>query len=247
MGIICSGQTDIGRKRQTNQDAIYINRQKNIYLVADGMGGHNGGDVASQLAIESISQSMLANLDKDPNASLQGALKWANQTIFDRAKAQPELSGMGTTSVLLYFKGTHAFIGNVGDSRAYLINQQKLFQLTRDHSVIHEKLYHGLYTRQEAQADKQKNALARTVGFELDITSDIFSYKVARGDLFLLCSDGLHGMVSETNMLDIVNHFCPQPAKATQKQLDQTLKAMIALANHNGGKDNVSCILVIAQ
>lgn len=247
MGIVSCGLTDIGQKRTTNQDSIYLNPKKNFFLVADGMGGHQGGDVASSIAVKVFPESFFKQSKDSLSQALKAAINDTNLAIFNRAQEESQLKGMGTTAVCLYFKDTHAYVANVGDSRCYMINKKNLYQLSRDHSVIYEKLYHGIYDREQAQADTQKNALARSVGFEDAIQSDVFSYKVARGDIFLLCSDGLHGLVSEKNIVEVVNHFIPDPLKTTEEAIQKATETLIALANHNGGKDNISVILVCAK
>jgi protein phosphatase len=154
---------------------------------------------------------------------------------------------MGTTLVSFYFKGPSVYIGNVGDSRAYLISNKKIFQLSKDHSLVQEKLNLGIYSREQAALDPQKNILVRTVGFEYKLEIDIFTYKVIRNDIFLCCSDGLHGKVSDEDIAFIVNQFIPDASLATQEMADQVINALIDLANENGGQDNITAILIIAQ
>ncbi|OUR97224.1 hypothetical protein A9Q84_12930 [Halobacteriovorax marinus] len=247
MGLISSGLTDIGRKRKTNQDSIYLNPEKNLFVVADGMGGHNGGDIASQMAVEFIPEYMLKNLDSDPKKSFPQSVLYANNKIKDRGLRDQLLQGMGTTVVGFYFKGDTLYISNVGDSRAYLVNRNKLYQLSKDHSLVQEKINLGIYNRDQAAQDPQKNVLVRTVGFEEDIEVDLFTYKVSKGDVFLSCSDGLHGKVSDADILYIINKYIPNPAKATPETVQQTVTTLVAQANANGGNDNISVILVVAQ
>ncbi len=247
MPIICSGKTDVGRVRSSNQDAIYLNPQKNLFIVADGMGGHNGGDIASAMAVKFTPEYLLSHLSGDPIHSVEDAIHYANKAIYKRAQENELLKGMGTTVVSLYFKGAHLFIGNVGDSRAYLINHQKLFQLSRDHSLVYEKLNMGLYSRKEARLDKHKNILVRTVGYEEQTEVDVFTYKVKRNDMFILCSDGLHGEVADKDILKIVNRNIPDPSKATQQDVDATVEQLIKQALKHGGRDNVSVIMAVAR
>jgi protein phosphatase len=247
MGLISSGLTDIGRKRKTNQDSIYLNPDKNLFVVADGMGGHNGGDIASQMAVEHIPEYMLKNLDKDPKSAFPKSVQYANSKIKEKSHNDELLHGMGTTVVGFYFKGDTLYISNVGDSRAYLVNRNKLFQLSKDHSLVQEKLNLGIYNRDQAAADPQKNVLVRTVGFEDDIEVDLFTYKVSKNDIFLSCSDGLHGKVSDADILYIINKYIPDPSKATPESVQQTATTLVAQANANGGNDNISVIVVVAQ
>lgn len=247
MGLIASGNTDIGRKRKSNQDSFYLSMEKKLFIVADGMGGHNGGDIASQMAVRVLPEYLQNNSAMDPILLLTGSIKETNRAIKHYGETHPELIGMGTTIVSFYFKGQNIYIGNVGDSRAYLINQKKIFQLSKDHSLVQEKLNYGVYTREQAALDPQKNVLVRTVGFEDDVDVDIFTYKVNKNDIFICCSDGLHGKVSDEDILYIVNKIIIDPAIATQEQADQVVKALIEQANENGGQDNITAILVIAQ
>ncbi|ATH07712.1 hypothetical protein BIY24_07065 [Halobacteriovorax marinus] len=247
MGLISSGLTDIGQKRKTNQDSIYLNPDKNIFVVADGMGGHNGGDIASQMAVDLIPAHLLENMGKDPKQALSQSVVYANNEIKKKSDQDQLLQGMGTTVVGFYFKGDTLYISNVGDSRAYLVNRNKLFQLTKDHSLVQEKLNLGIYNREQAANDPQKNVLVRTVGFEADVEVDIFSYKVSKGDIFLSCSDGLHGKVSDADIVYIINKYIPDPAKATPETVQQTVTTLVAQANANGGNDNISVIVVVAQ
>ncbi len=247
MGLISSGLSHIGMKRKTNQDAIYLNPKKHLFIVADGMGGHNGGDIASQMATTVMPEFILENYDQDPVKLQKQAIAFANNSIKKRGEQDESLVGMGTTVVSQLFRGPNLFTANVGDSRAYLFNNKKLYQLTCDHSLVQEKLNLGFYTREQAGDDPQKNVLVRTVGFESEVEADVFNYKVHRNDIFLSCSDGLHGKVSDSDLVYIINHFIPDPSKATQEQLDHTTQFLIDMANKNGGQDNISVILVVAQ
>ncbi|MDD4973504.1 MAG: Stp1/IreP family PP2C-type Ser/Thr phosphatase [Bacteriovorax sp.] len=247
MGLIASGNTDIGKKRKTNQDSWYMGLETKLFVVADGMGGHNGGDIASQMAVKVLPEYVEKNLNMEPVLLLTGSIKESNRTIKSFGEANAELTGMGTTIVCFFFKGQNIYIGNVGDSRAYLINQKRIFQLSRDHSLVQEKLNYGVYTREQAALDPQKNVLVRTVGFEDDVEVDVFVYKVNKNDIFLCCTDGLHGKVSDEDMLYIVNKHIPDPSTATQKDADKVVQALIDQANENGGQDNITAILVIAQ
>lgn len=247
MGLIASGNTDIGRKRKTNQDSFHLSLEKKLFVVADGMGGHNGGDIASQMAVKILPEYVAKNAEMDPVNLLTGSIKESNRSIKHFGETHPELVGMGTTIVSFLFRGQNLYIGNVGDSRAYLINHKKIYQLSRDHSLVQEKLNYGVYDREQAALDPQKNVLVRTVGFEDDVEVDVFIYKVNKNDIFLICSDGLHGKVSDEDILYLVNKFIPDPGVATQAAADKVIKALIDQANENGGQDNITAILVIAQ
>jgi protein phosphatase len=196
MGIICAGATDIGRKRKTNQDSICLDHSHYFFAVADGMGGHSGGDIASQLSVKIMPEYIQTNSHLESEKLMKNVIKEINRAILKKADENPDLSGMGTTVSAIQFSGTQLVIGNVGDSRVYMVNSNHIFQLTRDHSFVQEKLNMGLYTRQDAAKDPQKNVLVRSVGIEADIQIDVFQYRICKNDIFIVCSDGLHGKVS---------------------------------------------------
>ncbi len=240
MEIVSAGISDIGRVRATNQDAIYLDKKKNIFLVADGMGGHSGGEIASTMAIKHISEFFKSKESHNKDVTTT-AIDNANLKIKEFADNDKTLKGMGTTIVSLTFCEKEAIIGCVGDSRVYLLNNDQLFQLTKDHSMVQEKLNLGRYNREEAAKDPHKNVLSRTVGYEEGILIDSFSYEYKKGDLFLLCSDGLHGKVSDEDILYIL--------KQANENLDDVLirekvQELITQAYKNGGQDNISVILV---
>jgi serine/threonine protein phosphatase PrpC len=247
MGLIASGATDIGRKRKTNQDSFFISLETKLFMVADGMGGHNGGDIASQIAVKDMPKFIAENLTLEPAALVVASIKETNRSIKSFAETRAELVGMGTTIVGFYFRGQNIYIGNVGDSRGYLVHDKRIFQLTRDHSLVQEKLNYGVYTREQAALDPQKNVLVRTVGFEDNVEVDLFTYKVVKNDIFLCCSDGLHGKISDEDIVYIINKYIPDPSVATQEVADLVVQALINQANENGGQDNITAILVIAQ
>tara|TARA_Y100000780_G_scaffold155505_1_gene140191 strand:+ start:227010 stop:227762 length:753 start_codon:yes stop_codon:yes gene_type:complete len=248
LAIIASGATDIGQKRKSNQDSICLYTKRHFYVVADGMGGHNGGDIASQMSVKLLPDYIENNFDcMKANELLKESIIHVNQSIYDHSTQHEELKGMGTTIAAIYFDGPNVNIANVGDSRTYLISKSKIYQMTRDHSLVQEKLTMGLYDREGAKADPQKNVLIRTVGYEPEVLVDVYQYKVARNDLFLICSDGLHGKVSDEDILHIVNKHIPEPALADQTALDQTVQALIDQANANGGQDNISAIIALAK
>jgi serine/threonine protein phosphatase PrpC len=247
MGLIASGNTNIGRKRKTNQDSFFLSLEQKLFVVADGMGGHNGGDVASQMAVSILPNYLLKNQTMDPQLLLAESIKETNRAIKQFGEKHVELVGMGTTIVGFYFRGQNIYTGNVGDSRGYLISHNKIFQMTRDHSLVQEKLNYGVYNREQAALDPQKNVLVRTVGFEENVDIDVFVYKVNKNDIFLCCSDGLHGKVSDEDILYLANKHIPEPSIATQKMADDLIAALIDLANENGGQDNITAIVVIAQ
>ena len=247
MGILCAGATDIGRKRKTNQDSISLNHAYNFFAVADGMGGHNGGDIASQLSTKVMGEFIAENSKLDPQVLMKKMIQEVNRAILQKAEEQPELHGMGTTVSAIYFSGPQLVIGNVGDSRVYMINNNHIYQMTRDHSFVQEKLNMGIYTRLEAVKDPQKNVLVRSVGFEEDINVDVFHYRICKNDIFLICSDGLHGKVSDGDILHIVQKNISDPSSCQLSQVEKSVQELIQQANDNGGQDNISVILAVAQ
>jgi protein phosphatase len=247
MGILCAGATDIGRKRKTNQDSICVNHEHHFYAVADGMGGHNGGDIASQLSVKIIPEYLGQGITEDPQTLMKNIILKINHSILTMAGENAELQGMGTTLSAIYFANQQLVIGNVGDSRVYVINNHKMYQMTRDHSFVQEKLNMGIYTREEAVADPQKNVLVRSVGFEADVSVDVFNYRISRNDMFMICSDGLHGKVSDGDILHIIQKNITDPSTCQISDVKAAIKELIYQANDNGGQDNISVILAVAQ
>ena len=238
--------------RETNQDAIYLNRETNLFVVADGMGGHNGGDIASSILVKCVPEYFDRHQNDGPEELLSDSIKFSNNIIYHKGIEEKQLKGMGTTAVACFFKESHLYIGNVGDSRAYLIQGDNIYQLTVDHSLVHEKLSLsilsglGNYDRQKASEDPQKNVLIRTVGFEENLSVDVFTYKVSKNDLFLLCSDGLHGKVSDELILETWQQNAKE-REITQDIVDTTVQKLIDIANQNGGNDNISAIMMYAK
>jgi serine/threonine protein phosphatase PrpC len=248
MGIICAGATDIGRKRKSNQDSICLDYGHHLFAVADGMGGHNGGDIASQLSVKIIPEYLEQNVGKvEGDKLMKQMIQEINKAILKKAEENPDLQGMGTTLSAIHFHGPELMIGNVGDSRVYMVNNGNIFQLTRDHSFVQEKLNMGIYSRQEAVNDPQKNVLVRSVGFDADIKVDVFRYRICKNDIFLICSDGLHGKVSDGDILHIVQKNIPDPSRCQLTNIQDTVKELIQQANDNGGQDNISVIVALAQ
>ena len=247
MGILCTGATDIGRKRKTNQDSICLDHSHHFFAVADGMGGHNGGDIASQMSVKVMPEYFSQHINQDPQVLMKNTIQEVNRAILHKAEQEPELHGMGTTVSAIHFNGPQLVIGNVGDSRVYMVNNRYIYQMTRDHSFVQEKLNMGIYTREDAVRDPQKNVLVRSVGFESDLQVDVFNYRICKNDIFLICSDGLHGKVSDGDILHIVQRNIPDPSRCQLEDLDRTVKELIQQANDNGGQDNISVIMAVAQ
>ncbi len=242
--VLAAGDSHIGMKRKTNQDSICLLPQYDLYVVADGMGGHNGGDIASQMSVKIFPEYFQENNEVPNSKKLGEAIKFINRSIYKFGQENEALKGMGTTVTALCFEENQVIIGNVGDSRTYMIHNKQLFQMTRDHSLVQEKLNLGIYDREGAKADPQKNVLTRTVGFEPEIDVDIYKHKIQPNTLFLLCSDGLHGKVNDEDILEIINKEIPDHNAPTQAQIQSAVQKLISQANINGGQDNISVIIV---
>lgn len=247
MGILSAGGSDIGRKRKSNQDSICMDYDHFFFAVADGMGGHNGGDIASQLSVKIMPEYYAQNVEMEPQLLMKNIIQECNRSIFDKAAEQAELHGMGTTVSAFLFNGPNLVIGNVGDSRVYMINNHYIYQMTRDHTWVQHKLNNGYYTREDAVKDPQRNALTIAVGIDTDLAVDVFSYRVCKNDMFLICSDGLHGKVSDGDILQIVQQNIPDPSLCTLEDVQKAVNQLIQQANDNGGNDNISVILAVAQ
>ena len=252
MSLIFNGITDIGCVRKSNQDSIYLNKSQNLFVVADGMGGHKGGDIASAMAVEIIPQTFSSQQEETPiKNKIINSICAANNAIIHRGAGDEKLKGMGTTTVLAYFHDSHLYVGNVGDSRCYLISDNHLYQLTSDHSLIQEKLNLSLlsgiynYDREAAKNDPQGNVITRTVGFEENLEVDVFKYKVKKKDLFILCSDGLHGKVEDQKIFELCQSITPCESRE-QSTIKKCTESLVQEAKSNGGNDNISVITIAA-
>ena len=236
MEVEFSGATDRGKRRKSNEDSFGVFKDLNFAIVADGMGGHAGGEVASRLAVETVHQAILQNSHKNSQERLDNALQKANTHILETAKKDPALSGMGTTVVTFLLSGKSVHIGYAGDSRAYLYRESKLQQITEDHSLVRDYIRKGLLTPEEAKQNPLKHVITRALGTHETIQIDHRSVLLGGDDIFLLCSDGLSNMVS----LDELQRGLAAP----RRNLDETCKGLIHQANENGGSDNITLVLV---
>lgn len=237
--------TDVGRKRAKNQDAVAAVPELGLFIVADGMGGHNGGETASSMTVEIITD-VVRKADAQgkwtPRRVLTDAIQTANHLIYERSAREPALQGMGTTCTALLFKDGALTIGHVGDSRCYFFRRGGMWQATRDHSLVAEKIRAGLITRLEAKTDRMKNVITRSVGFEPQVNVEVYELKLEAGDAFLICSDGLSGEIEDPEVHAIIRENLfpasgnPDPGKAVEQLID--------VANRNGGEDNISSVLI---
>jgi len=238
--VSAAGFSHVGMKRKQNQDNFLVAPELNLFVVADGMGGHKGGETASDLAVNTIADYFRAtNTSTDPVRRLQKAILSANLAIQNRGKAEAELAGMGTTTTALHFANSKLYVGHVGDSRSYLVRRGQIWQITRDHSLVQEKLRAGLITRAEVKTDRMKNVITRSVGFEAEVDVDIYEYDPHADDVFVVCSDGLSGMIEDQEIARIIEDCVYE-----KNQLDAAAKALIEAANRNGGDDNVTALVV---
>jgi len=239
--------TDIGRKRQQNQDNGRCVPEKGLYIIADGMGGHRGGETASQMAVDLVCEN-IPDLNTTPAPSpssrrttLERAITTASRHIHEYASTHPELHGMGTTSTCVLITDQTAHIGQVGDSRCYLLRAQSLWQLTLDHSWIQERLRAGIISPEQAERELQssRNIITRSVGYEPKVEVDIFELPLYPKDLLLLCSDGLSNLIDKAQLESVLNHGLHQGLTP-----ERLARELIELANQNGGDDNISALII---
>ena len=236
----CYLLSDIGMKRKQNQDSGIIRPDLGLFMVADGMGGHQGGETASRVCVEKVAEFLeTSTVNLEPSQRIEQALQYANRAIFDLSEAEPTLRGMGTTSSILYLSEHIAHIVQVGDSRAYYWNSDGLWQLTRDHSLVQEKLRAGLITRDQMKSDDMKNVITRSVGYEGAVKTDVYTFPTEIADGFLLCSDGLSGPVDDALMFEIL-----EETNRSGVSLEHTAEKLVKSANARGGDDNVTVVLV---
>lgn len=225
-----AGRTDRGKVRELNEDTFGYNDC--LFVVADGMGGHQAGEVASALAVETI---LKANLTGDIKAALKETLALANQTILTQAEKNTELTGMGTTVAVLYLENDLAYVTNIGDSRVYYLSDNKLNQLTSDHSLVNELVKNGEITVEEAKSHPQRNILTQALGSNDTLDPEIIKLEINKGDKFLLCSDGLTSSVSETLIKELISQ---------KNDPEIIVDQLIDSANELGGADNITVVLV---
>jgi protein phosphatase len=247
--VLSCGITDVGLKRGHNEDNYLINEEMNLFVVADGMGGHAGGEYASAIAVNTVEEVVSSievhgappEVAEDPveltRYKIREAIRLAGRRIYDKAREQPEFHGMGTTAVVLLIEHGSAFVAHVGDSRLYMLRDGKIDQVTEDHSLIAEKMRHGLLTAEEAKNHRMRNVITRSLGYQEDVEVDMTVKAARRGDTFLLCSDGLSGHVQPDEMLDLLGRHGPQGAA----------RRLVALACERGGDDNITAVVASVE
>src|SRR5258708_1742757 len=239
-----AAKSDVGLRRERNQDNTthYVPADEHelaekgaLFVVCDGMGGHAAGEVAAELGIETIRKEYFAHPPADIISGIADASKAANEGIFTYARSHAEMSGMGTTCVTLVLQGGRAYIVNIGDSRAYILRNGVMRQVTQDHSWVAEQVRAGVLTEEQAHTHAHRNVITRSLGTQATVTADLFIETLAEGDRVLLCSDGLHGYVEEAAIeRELLRHDQP----------DESVQALIDLANDNGGPDNITAVVV---
>jgi PPM family protein phosphatase len=256
--IVSAGLSDVGRRRKSNEDSFAISADGTLLVVADGMGGHAAGEVASRLAVESIERHISGSDPRKeptvpasfrspmgdeaemsiPARRVLNAIRLANQEIVRSVREDNSMRGMGTTVVIAHILGSRVYIGSVGDSRAYLLRDGSLNQLTSDHTLVNEQVRAGALSTQEARRHPARNILTRAVGSQEEVQPDLLDQDLKPGDLLLLCSDGLTTMVEDDDILKTLMAHKDDPQAGC--------KALVDLANEHGGDDNVTVILARA-
>jgi protein phosphatase len=246
--VLSAGTTDVGRKRTHNEDNFALVEGEHLYLVADGMGGHSSGEVASQMAINTMSEFFQAT-SADPEATwpykmdktrgyeenrLVTGIKLANRRIFEAAQRESRLHGMGTTIVALLCSRDQCLIGHVGDSRVYRLRGNTLEQLTEDHSLLNDYMKMKSMTQDEIDNFPHKNVIVRALGMKETVKVDAILDSPQPGDIYMLCSDGLSGQMTNDEIRDLMTK---------NKDLKAAAQALIDKANENGGPDNITCVL----
>ena len=229
---------DVGRKREVNQDYIFVSNEPlgnlpNLLIVADGMGGHRAGDFASRYAVETLKEDLANSTEDGPEAMIRKAIQSANQKLIEAARQDARLEGMGTTLVVATVIEHTLYFANVGDSRLYLLHDT-IKQLSKDHSFVQEMVRLGGIDAEEAKHHPDKNIITRAVGAREKVEVDFFEYRLKKGDMILMCTDGLSNMIEDEEMLVIVK---------SSRDIVEAVERLVERANDNGGNDNIGVIL----
>lgn len=229
---------DVGRKREVNQDYIFVSNEPlgnlpNLLIVADGMGGHRAGDFASRYAVETLKEDLANSTEDGPEAMIRKAIQSANQKLIEAARQDVRLEGMGTTLVVATVIEHTLYFANVGDSRLYLLHDT-IKQLSKDHSFVQEMVRLGGIDAEEAKHHPDKNIITRAVGAREKVEVDFFEYRLKKGDMILMCTDGLSNMIEDEEMLVIVK---------SSRDIVEAVERLVERANDNGGNDNIGVIL----
>lgn len=232
--------TDVGEKRNINQDYVFCEENSigglpNLFIVADGMGGHNAGDYASRFCVEVFTDKIRENGGKTPIGMIADALQYTNDLLLEEANTKNDLQGMGTTFVVATIIDSVMYVANVGDSRLYVV-RDGIKQITEDHSLVEEMVKTGEIDRKDVRFHPNKNIITRALGANSTVIPDYFEVDLKAGDTVLMCSDGLSNMMDDKDIMSIVKEF--------GEDLEATATTLVNKANENGGKDNISIVLV---
>ncbi len=232
--------THIGRRRETNQDYMFtsetaVGSLPNLFLVADGMGGHAAGDYASRFTIEKIVEYVKQSTKQEPVTVLKEAVHYANGLLLKEAGTDENKAGMGTTIVAATCQGDKLYTANVGDSRLYVINQEQIVQITRDHSLVEEMVRLGEMDKEDAKEHPDKNIITRAIGVGAEVAVDFFETNVTEQDTILMCTDGLTNMIDDADIKRII---------LGQRDIVEKAERLVETANQNGGRDNITVVLV---
>ncbi|MCP1108806.1 serine/threonine protein phosphatase PrpC [Lachnospiraceae bacterium PF1-21] len=230
--------TDVGRKREINQDYVFVSDEPigpfpNLLAVADGMGGHKAGDFASKYAISVFKEELAKTKLRNPEEILRRIFTTVNEKVIEAAASDIKLEGMGTTLVVATVIGNTMYFANIGDSRLYLISD-KILQISKDHSLVEEMVRLGGIKAEEAKFHPDKNIITRAIGVKSDAEADVYEYRIEKGDIILMCTDGLSNMVEDEDMFDIVKGA---------RDLVEAVHMLIEQANSNGGRDNIGVVM----
>lgn len=231
-------KTDVGRKREINQDYVYVTDKPigpfpNLLVVADGMGGHKAGDFASKYTVKVLREELESTELRKPEEILKSVVSIANHKLIEAAQSDIKLEGMGTTLVAATVIDNTLYFSNVGDSRLYVIND-KIRQVSKDHSLVEEMVRLGGIKAEEAKNHPDKNIITRAMGVKEDVEADIYEFKLRKGDIILMCTDGLSNMIEDEDMFDIVK---------SARDIVEAVLMLIEKANSNGGRDNIGVVL----
>ena len=231
--------TDVGKVREVNQDCVFssvgpVGCLPNLFIVADGMGGHKAGDIASRLTVDSVVDKLSKVNSKDYISVITDTIIKVNKEVIDKAAESQDYAGMGTTLVVATVFDNILKVANVGDSRLYVVGED-IIQITRDHSLVEEMVINGQLDRADARVDKRKNIITRAIGGESKVEAEMFSVELKPEDKILMCSDGLSNMVDDAEILKIINR---------EPDIEKAARMLIDAANENGGKDNISVVIV---
>jgi serine/threonine protein phosphatase PrpC len=234
-------KTDAGKMRSVNEDAFFVMPKQNIYIIADGVGGQNAGELASRTTVKNIADYIQINaIQKKSNEAdlkiyFNNCITSVNENIYNLSKENEQQKGMATTVVILYVHGNKAYVTNVGDSRAYLIREDQIHQITEDHTVVNQLVKGGKISKKDAKTHPMSNVITKAIGADIDISPDYYSVDLCKDDIVLLCSDGLYSEVNEEQIIKTC---------LSGENMHQVCNNLIDIANEHDGKDNITVICV---